>query len=85
MNTIEAAKETLQLAHAYGMHNCDVGEDSLQYEHLETMLLQMQGEMDEAKRNRYLGWIQCAVVAFGVSEENRPTLEMMKEINRKWL
>jgi len=36
------------------------------------------GEMSDGKLNRWLGWIQCSVVSWGIA-----TLEEMKDINKR--
>jgi hypothetical protein len=86
MNQLEAMQETLTLAHQYGMSDIDGFADGCDYWHLQDMVeraaaaMNMPGaEFSAAKLGRWLGWMQCAVVAAGIGL----TLEDMKQINRR--
>ena len=76
-------QETLTQAQEHGM--ADIGEDVLvaecDYWHLQEMVEQAQnGEFSDAKLGRWLGWMQCSVVAAGIGL----SLEDMKSINRRY-
>ena len=78
MNVIQAAHDTLSAARVAGMGAVETVHYELSYRHLTSMVANMsKGDMPEDKMNRYLGWIQAAVVA-----SSRLTLEDMKKINR---
>jgi hypothetical protein len=74
---LRAADATLDLASANDMAACDVGDDKMQYGHLAWMAEQMPS-LPLDKANRWLGWMQAAVVANGFG-----TYEEMREINRR--
>lgn len=58
------------------------GPGEISLPHLEQMVKTMEDDqtMSESKLGRWLGWIQCAVVAAGVGLG----LEDMKEINKTY-
>lgn len=79
MNQLEAMRETLSRAQECGMHEIDGFADGCDYWHLQDMIERAEvEEFSEAKMGRWLGWMQCAVVAAGLGL----TLDDMKEINR---
>ncbi|AIK68221.1 hypothetical protein P10VF_008 [Rhizobium phage vB_RleM_P10VF] len=84
MNQLQAARDTIELARSYGMHEfpylAELG-DEIQWHHLEDMLRRMEGMSDksEAKIGRWLGWMQCAVFVMCADV----TLEDLKQINIK--
>lgn len=86
MNMVEAMRDTLKLARDYGMDNVSSDNSELDYAHLVDMLQRVEEAEDagtpfsEGKKGRWLGWIQAAVVANGFG----PSLNDMKEINKKW-
>ena len=87
---IEAAKETMLLAHKVGMDEMwlnaatrDATRDpnfETDFGHLMSMVSRMQTDetMSIGKLNRWLGWVQAAVFAFA---QGAITLEQMKDIN----
>ena len=87
MNQREAMRETFDLAVKNGMDNCLVETVGCDYTHLIDMYERIlvadidpdQKPFSEVKLGRWLGWIQCAVVAAGFG-----SLEDMKQINKKW-
>jgi hypothetical protein len=85
MNQLAAMRETLTRAQACGMADISGFADGCEYWHLQDMVeraeaaMRMPGmEFSDAKLGRWLGWMQCAVVAAAIGL----TLEDMKEINR---
>ncbi|QIG73664.1 hypothetical protein EVC04_227 [Rhizobium phage RHph_I1_9] len=81
MNQLQAARDTIELARSFGMHEYPYHgdlDDTIQFPHLEDMLRRMEemGDKSEAKLGRWLGWMQCAVVV-----TTPATLEDMKVIN----
>lgn len=79
MDQLAAMRWTLSRAHEHGMHDVEGLAEGCDYWHLQDMVERAQaGEFSEAKLGRWLGWMQCAVVAAGIGL----TLEDMKEINR---
>lgn len=87
MNQLAAMQETLTLAQESGMPDIDGFAEGCDYWHLQDMMdraaaaMAMPGaEFSEAKLGRWLGWMQCAVVAAEIG----PTLEDMKQINKRW-
>jgi hypothetical protein len=80
MNQLAAMRDTLTLAHDYGMPNIDRLPPTCDYWHLQDMIERAQtGGFSEAKLGRWLGWMQCAVVAAGIGA----TLDDMRRINRR--
>lgn len=75
------ATRTLELARERGMDLAprpSSGTCSTHFHHLEGMLDTLKaGGMDDGKRGRFIGWMQCAVVVAGFA-----TMEEFKEINR---
>ena len=79
MNMLEAAKETVGLAETRGMDDKESLIPELSFEHLVSMMERMKSTaISPAKMGRWLGWMQCAVVAAGCG-----TLEEMKAINMR--
>ena len=84
MNVLGATYETLGLARERGMDKSQTPiiqtlVESVSYKHLLDMFTRMtHEEFSEGKLNRWLGWIQCAVVVQGFA-----TLDEMKEINKR--
>lgn len=79
---VTAAHRTMQLARDNDMNKHprpESGTCSTHYHHLEGMLETMIQDMwmPDDKLGRWLGWMQCAVVAAGCG-----TLEDMKAINK---
>lgn len=78
MNQIAAMRETLTRAQEHGMADISGFAEGCDYWHLQDMVERAQsGEFSEAKLGRWLGWMQCAVVAADIGL----TLEDMKQIN----
>jgi hypothetical protein len=85
MNMIAAAEATMEMARPWFEKYPDLfnsaGPDCSP-RHLEEMLSKMRaGDMSEGKLGRWLGWMQCAIVAAGVGIE----LDDMKEINKRYI
>ena len=81
MNQLAAMRETLTRAQKCGMSSIDGLATGCDYWHLQDMMERAQiGEFSEAKLGRWLGWMQCAVVAADIGL----TLEDMKEINLRY-
>lgn len=76
MNQQEAARETLRQAKEVWPNNPIVKDHSFSLEHLEYMMDRMFEGMSDAKRGRWLGWMQAVVVAQTVLN-----LDDMKRIN----
>lgn len=86
MNQLAAMKETLTRAQECGMADISGFAEGCDYWHLQDMVERAEAAMNapglefsEAKLGRWLGWMQCAVVAAGIGL----TLEDMKELNRE--
>ncbi len=85
MDMRKAAAETIQAACRNGMDQVSSDNPDLDYPHLVEMYNKMcnyQGEdqeFSEGKLGRWLGYMQCAVIAADVGL----TLEDMKQINRR--
>lgn len=78
MNQLAAMRETLTRAQECGMADIGGLVEGCDYWHLQDMVERAQvGEFSEAKLGRWLGWMQCAVVAAGIGL----TLDDMKQIN----
>lgn len=78
MNQMAAMRETLTRAQECGMDDIAGFAEGCDYWHLQDMVERAQvGEFSDAKLGRWLGWMQCAVVAAGIGL----TLEDMKQIN----
>lgn len=78
MNQLAAMRETLTRAQERGMDDIQGFADGCDYWHLQGMVERARaGEFSDAKLGRWLGWMQCAVVAAGIGL----TLEDMKRIN----
>ena len=88
MDMISAAKATVELARRAGMDNLSSDMEELDYPHLVEMISKMETmDMSEGKLGRWLGWIQCAVVAAQIEHPDHSRiigLEDMKEINREY-
>jgi len=83
MNQREALAETIKLAMIAGMDQVSSDNPDLDFPHLWDMYQRVINEPEafsEAKLGRWLGWIQCAVVAADVGL----TLEDMKDINTRF-
>lgn len=79
MDQLAAMRWTLSRAQEHGMHDMYGFAEGCDYWHLQDMMERAQsGDFSEAKLGRWLGWMQCAVVAAQIGL----TLEDMKEINR---
>lgn len=84
MNQREAFRETLEIARANGLDNCNSDYPELDYTHLLDMYNRIiaadaAGEpFSETKIGRWLGWAQACVVMNGGGD-----LEDMKEINKR--
>lgn len=85
MNTRAAIAETMQWAIRNEKIARNLGRDtftspSLGWKHLCEMhvKIDMDPEMDEAKLSRWLGWMQCSIVSWGIM-----SLDEAKEINRR--
>ena len=79
VDQLAAFRETIELAEERGMPD-DRGSD-LGLDHLRGMLAAVEAAavtFSPAKLGRWLGWVQCAVVAAGAG-----TLEEMKAINER--
>ncbi len=79
MNQRAAFLSTIQLAEARGMPE-GAPEDALSLAHMRDMLGRITANHSEAKLGRWLGWIQCALVAADVGV----TLDDVKAINMRW-
>ena len=78
---IAAARETLTLANDGYFRPAGGCVEGTDFVHLRQMLETMEaGGMSEGKLERWLGWIQCAVV---VNTIGRVSLEDCKQINRR--
>lgn len=78
MNILQAAYDTLSAARVVGMGTVVPIHPELGYPHLAKMVEEMEtGQLSEDKMNRYLGWIQAAVVA-----SSGLTLDDIKKINK---
>lgn len=87
MNQLAAMQETLTLAQEAGMPDIDGFAEGCDYWHLQDMVERVDVAMtrdgtafSEAKLGRWLGWMQCAVVAAEIGL----TLEDMKQINKRY-
>ena len=82
MNTLAAAKDTLELARQYYLQDLTSDMPELDYTHLAEMVTKMETtEMSPTKMSRWLGWIQAAVVSNACGRIN---LDAIKQINKKW-
>jgi hypothetical protein len=80
MNQLEAMRETLTRAQECGMADISGFAEGCDYWHLQDMVERAQaGEFSDAKLGRWLGWMQCAVVAAEIGL----TLDDMKSINKR--
>jgi len=80
MNTKGAMQATIELAQQRGMDDGLNKIPGMGYKHLYSMWTKVCfNDFSEAKLNRWLGWMQCAIVADGYA-----TLEEMKELNRRY-
>lgn len=80
MNQLKAAEDTMTFASLLHMDEIKINTPELDYKHLRMMLIRMQTEpFSEGKMGRWLGWMQCAVVAARIGA----TLDDMKKINEK--
>lgn len=84
MNQLAAMTETLTRAQEQGMADIGGLVEGCDYWHLQEMVERAHAamsapgmEFSEAQLGRWLGWMQCAVVAAGIGL----TLEDMKQIN----
>jgi len=75
MNTVGAIEDSVNLARRERALLPKEGPTSLS--HFEEMLDEVKGPFSEGKRNRWLGYIQGALVAHGCA-----SLEDVKRINR---
>lgn len=81
MNQLEAMRETVAVANVCGMDQIDGFAEGCDYWHLADMLERAESEeFSESKLGRWLGWMQCAVVAAGIGL----TLDDMKRINLRY-
>ncbi len=86
MNSRAAIEETMTLAatridgHPGNVPNIDnFSSPDIGYKHCCEMLEKIRWQpMNDGKLSRWLGWIQCSVVSWGIA-----TLEEMKDINKK--
>jgi hypothetical protein len=80
MNQLAAMRETLTVAQDHEMDLVGGLPENCDYWHLSDMVERASaGDFSPAKLGRWLGWMQCAVVAAGIGV----TLEDMKMINMK--
>lgn len=82
MDQLGAMKATLQLAEERDYWDIDFEEVGVDYEHLKSMVSRIDGmptEYSEAKKGRWLGYMQGVLVANAVM-----TLEEAKEINKRF-
>ena len=78
MSQLTAMRETLTRAQECGMADIAGFAEGCDYWHLQDMVERAQAEgFSEAKLGRWLGWMQCAVVAADLGI----TLDDMKQIN----
>ena len=85
-DAVEAAQDTVSLAIQINMHTRTTGGGSMvQFDHLTEMAKQISEMTDEGKRNRWLGWMQCAVYVAGSDDEQRDELfRHLADINRRY-
>lgn len=74
-DTIELAKDRQMWAHEDDLM---LRQEGMSFEHILYMRSRITPDFSEAKLGRWLGWVQCAVVASGVA-----TLDDMNDINRR--
>lgn len=81
MNVIQAMRETLDLAREAELDLVSSDIPELDYPHLSEMVeMAAANPFSEGKLNRWLGWIQAAVMA---QSNGSITLEHLKEVNRR--
>lgn len=77
-NPVKAMEESLKLARFDAMPSAG----PLGYPHVAGMMVQVQERaMSDDKLNRFLGWMQCAIVAAYPRDEQLAMHEKMKAIN----
>lgn len=82
MDQVKAMRATLELAQERDYWDIDFEEIGVDFDHLKSMVERIEGmpdEYSEAKKGRWLGYMQGVLVANAVM-----TLEEAKEINRRF-
>lgn len=83
----EAAKDTMDLAVRLDVHNRSIGGGGalVQFDHLMDMAKEIAEMTDESKRNRWLGWMQCAVYTAGTNDQQRDEIfRHLSDINKRY-